>query len=271
MSHVVDVVMPVYNAALYLPFSIESILQQTFTDFRFIIIDDWSTDESRDIIQQYAQKDARIMPIRNEKNSWICISLNTWIAASNAPYIVRMDADDISHRDRIEKQVAFMEHHPGVWVSGCSTHCIDQNGVVSLTKHYPLTDSNIRKTIFFFTPIPHPWAIIRREIFNQTTGYNSHYILAEDLDLWFQIGTKSELANMPDILLDYRIYSTNSTHTKFKQMISQAIKVRHNAIRSYGYKPSWMWYIAIYVTYVIQLFPIGFINWLFYRLRSLIS
>ncbi len=128
MSSMIDVVMPVYNAAAYLKQAIESILEQTFSDFHFIIIDDGSTDWSRSILQDYAAQDKRIVLLQNEKNSWICVSLNKAISHCRSPYIVRMDADDISHTDRIRIQVDFMEKHKHVGVCGCDMQCIDIYG-----------------------------------------------------------------------------------------------------------------------------------------------
>lgn len=271
MADLVDVVMPVYNAATYLQFSIESILQQTFTDFRFIIVDDWSTDGSRDILQRYAKQDQRITLIRNETNSGICMSLNKWVVTGNAKYIVRMDADDISHIDRINKQVAFMEQHIDVWVCGCNVSCINKNGIYIGEKKYPLNDQDIRKKIFFFSPISHPGSIIRREVFAKTWWYDNTYVLAEDLDLWFRIWKYSDFSNLPEVLLDYRIYDNNSTHSKFQKMTTQAIRVRYKAIRQYGYKAWCLWIFAMWASLVMQFFPARFTNWLFYKLRSLIS
>lgn len=271
MSDMVDVVMPVYNAAPYLTKSIESILDQTFSDFRFIIIDDGSNDGSRDILQHYAKQDTRIVLLQNDVNSGICVSLNKGISYWQSKYIVRMDADDISHPDRIRIQLDFMEQHSDVGVCGCDMQCIDDKGDNVFVKKYPYTDYDIRKSLFLFNPISHPGSIIRRDVFVQTHGYDHDYILAEDLGLWFAIWSYAHFANIPQILIDYRVYTDNSTHTKFGSMISQAVKVRRHAISTYGYKPGVSWWLAIYISLIMQYIPVNLVHWLFYKLRSIIS
>ncbi len=169
MSGLVDVVMPVYNGAPYLKQSIESILHQTFADFQFIIIDDGSSDGSREILEYYAKQDTRIVLLKNNINSGICLSLNKGIAAGTSKYVVRMDADDISRPDRVSTQVAFMEEHNDVGVCGCDIQCIDEQGNNTFVKKYPSSDLSIRDALFFFNPISHSGAIIRRDICNKTT------------------------------------------------------------------------------------------------------
>lgn len=271
MSALVDVVMPVYNAAPYLKQSIESILDQTFADFQFIIIDDGSTDGSWEILESYAQEDERIILLRNQKNSGICLSLNTAIAKGRWTYIVRMDADDISYPDRIHRQVAFMEQHTDVGVCGCDMRCIDEKGNVLFAKRYPSIDKDIREKLFFFNPISHSWAIIRRDVFDKTPWYDDTYILAEDLELRFAIWTHAHFANIPQTLLDYRIYANNSTYSKFRKMITQAIKTRRHAIKKYGYTPSMLWLLAMCLSFVMQFVPPYLVHALFYKFRSLLS
>ena len=269
MSWLVDIIMPVYNAAPYLKESIDSILSQDFSDFWFIIIDDWSTDWSVDILKQYAEKDSRIKLLFNKKNSWICISLNKAISHSNAKYILRMDADDISYQNRIRLQINFMENNPTVWVCGCNVRCIWNKNKTSFVKKYPETDSEIRNSLFLFNPISHPWSIIRKDIFSMTEGYNNNFILAEDLHLWFSLWQYAKFANMPMVLLDYREYTNNSTYGKLKNMIQQSIKTRLYAIKKYWYRAWIKWWLAITISFVIQYLPIAIIHPLFYRLRSI--
>lgn len=270
MSGLIDVVMPVYNAAPYLRQSIESILSQTFSDFTFIIIDDGSNDGSRDILQYHAHKDTRILLLKNDVNSGICISLNKAITAGSSKYIVRMDADDISYPDRLAKQVAFMEKHPEVWVAGCNVRCIDATWKYGDIKYYTTDDTHIRNQLFLFNPICHPASIVRRDIFSKTWWYNNTYILAEDLELRFAMWVYAYFANISDVLLDYRIYEHNSTNTKLRHMASQAIKVRLRAIHTYWYKPWLLWRLAIALSFVIQFLPSKMWHRLFYKLRSVI-
>ena len=114
----VSVVMPAYNAEKYIGEAIDSILNQTFTDFEFIIIDDGSSDRTADIVKSYS--DPRIRLLANERNSGIVASLNRGIQKATGKYIARMDADDYSRLDRIKKQVDFLDNHPEVIALGTS-------------------------------------------------------------------------------------------------------------------------------------------------------
>lgn len=271
MSWLIDVVMPVYNAEPYLEEAIESILNQRFVDFWFIIIDDGSTDGSRGILQKYAKIDSRIQLLRNQKNSGICTSLNTAIKHSNATYILRMDADDISHPDRINLQLHFMQDNPDVCVCGCNMELIWAKNKKNIIKRYPISDALIRKNIFFFNPISHPWSIFRKDIFTESWWYDTDFILAEDLHLWFTLWKYGKLANIPKTLLKYREYETNSTHKKMKKMIKQTIKVRMYAIKKLWYNPWIVWWVAIAFTFIIQYLPTNMIYFLFYKMRWILK
>ncbi len=120
-----SVVMPVYNASRFLKEAIESILQQTFTDFEFIIIDDCSTDNSVAIIKSY--KDDRIQLYFNDKNSGISYTLNKGIKLANAEWIARMDSDDISYPERLQKQHDFILQHPDGDLFSCWVNVVDQD------------------------------------------------------------------------------------------------------------------------------------------------
>jgi len=113
----VSIVMSVYNAQKYLDEAIESILNQTYSNFEFIIINDGSTDKSLEIIENYAKKDSRIIVI-NRENKGLIYSLNEGIRKANGKYIARMDADDISLPQRLEKQVEFMEKNKNIGICG---------------------------------------------------------------------------------------------------------------------------------------------------------
>ncbi len=269
MSIVVDVVMPVYNAAPYLIGAIESILHQTWEDFNFIIVDDGSIDGSWDILERYAKIDPRIVLLHHKKNYGISRTRNDWFAHSKAKYIIQMDADDISHPQRIAKQVAFMEQHPHVGVCGCSLRCIDESGAAVREKIYPTTDNIIRKYLFLLNPIPQTWVIVRKEAFQKAWWYDLDYVVTEDLQFWFAIGRYSALANLNEILVDYRVYPHNSSHKKIEEMIQNTIKARRQAIKEFGYTPSRLWYILLYTLFIFRFLPAKTAHRLFYFFRPL--
>jgi glycosyltransferase involved in cell wall biosynthesis len=144
----ISVVMSVYNGEKYLRQAIESILQQTYTDFEFIIIDDGSTDSSREIIQSYDDK--RIRLVINEQNIGLTKSLNKGIRLAKGEFIARMDADDISLPQRFEKQVAYLDSHPEVGVLGTYANIIDHRGKIINNIIFPTEHETILWTMLLF-------------------------------------------------------------------------------------------------------------------------
>lgn len=195
----ISVVMPVYNAAKYLHESIDSILQQTFEDFEFFIIDDASTDESVQIIESYSDK--RIRFIQKPINTGYTDSLNMAIALAKGKYIARMDADDISLPTRFEMQFNYMEKHLDVLVLGTPYKVIDTDTIVQA----PLSNDEAKVVAIMDVPVAHPSVLIRKEVFEKyELFYNRNAEPAEDYDLWSKVLNFGKIENLPDILLHYR-------------------------------------------------------------------
>jgi len=223
----VSVVMPVYNTEKYVAEAIESILNQTFKDFEFIIVDDGSTDNSLKIIKEYAKKDKRIRVIVNEKNMNNSASRNKGIKLARGKYIVTQDSDDISLPTRFEQQVKYMEEHPEIGVVGAWIEIFeDETGRTKGIRKYPENDTELRKMIFFCSPIAQPVSFIRKEVFEKIDYYNTEFPCSQDLDLWFRIGTYYKLGNVPEVLVKYRVRSTSLTGSKLRLMEKEANQLR---------------------------------------------
>lgn len=219
----VTVLMPVYNGQNHLREAIESILDQEFTDFEFLIINDGSTDDSVNIIASYT--DPRIRIINNEKNIGLVSTLNKAMKLSKGEYIARMDCDDISTPNRLSVQVKFMNKNKNVGACGSSYYLFRNNKKNIL--HFPLSEKEIECYFVFNCPIAHPTAIIRRSVIqNNNIHYSSDHIHAEDYSFWTQIARHSSLANIPEPLLIYRVHdnqitgNTNFTIAKNKSLLS---------------------------------------------------
>lgn len=218
----ISVVMPVYNAEKYVAEAVDSILQQTYSDFEFIIIDDCSTDSSYKILQEYAAKDQRIKLYRNEINSKLPKTLNFGISQSKGKYIARMDADDISLPERFAKQVEFMESHPeiGVCGSNCKIYSEDMNKLIKSTQ-YPLLSEMIRIYLdLFINPIVHSSVMIQATClvnkFHYAQEMNSN---AEDYDLWLKMSDDGiKFANLPIELIKYRSYLSQQSKINIKKI-----------------------------------------------------
>jgi glycosyltransferase involved in cell wall biosynthesis len=232
----VSVVMPVYNAEKYLAESIESILNQTFKDFEFIIINDASKDGSLKIIEKYASLDKRIKVLKNEFNLKICRTLNKGIKIAKGRYIARMDADDISLPSRFAEQVDYMENHPKCGAVGANIQIFDGNtGKNMSVREYPTEDKILKKNIFFYSPFAHPVIMIRKQALKDCGTYQEIDFPSEDLNLWFRIGRKYEFANLQKILLRYRYYPGSTTGSRVREMEKRANQIRWQHWRDPAY------------------------------------
>ena len=197
----VSVIMAVRNCASYLAESIDSILNQTFRDFEFIIVDDASTDATPQILADYAARDSRIRLLCNEQNLKLAASLNVALGIARAPLIARMDGDDWAYPSRLELQYAYMKAHPQIDICGTAIECFgDQTGIISWPEHHDV----IATLLLFFNAMAHPTVMGRKEAFS--FGYNPIYHKAQDYELWsrllFEHGCR--FGNLPDVLLRYR-------------------------------------------------------------------
>ena len=220
----ISVVMPVYNGEKYLKEAIDSILNQTFSDFELIIINDCSTDGTESIIMSY--KDNRIVYIKNEKNLGVAESLNKGLDIAKGEYIARMDADDISLPKRFERQVKFMDRHNDIALCGSTVKIFGAVGGEKKTN--TIYKKNEIKVRMLFGPyIPHPTVMMRRNIIeNEHYRYDNKYDKVEDFELWTRILLKNDACNIKAVLLKYRTHSGQVTqnHTEEKKLLLTEIK-----------------------------------------------
>lgn len=207
MQPAITVLMPNYNNALFLKEAIDSILQQTFTNFIFLIVDDGSTDNSIEIITSYS--DPRIRLIKKEKNSGIVDALNLGLKQIETKYLVRMDGDDISTPDRLEVLFNFMEQRPEVDICGSQMRIFGHENIVT---NYEIDPGRIRSQLIYNTPVSHASSIIKTSILTSNRiFYRKEHPYMEDYDLFFRLKDKVLFANIDRILYHYRILSHNST------------------------------------------------------------
>lgn len=230
----ISILMPAYNAEKYIAQAIESILNQTFKDFEFIIVDDASTDKTWSIIQYYAKKDERIIILKNKINLKICKTLNRGIGIARGAYIVRMDADDWSFPTRIQKQYDYMESHKKIVVSGCSMLICDSQLSPYAIRGYPTQDDQLRKSILRYSPFSHPTIIFSTKIAKKVGGY--HQLYSEDIEFYLNLGQYGNFGNMKDALIKYREVSTSMTFTKLKITEIHTIQHRVMAVQKLGYR-----------------------------------
>jgi len=198
--------MSVYNCERYVAEAVESILGQTFTDFEFIIIDDGSTDRSLSILRRFAQRDGRIRLV-SRGNRGLTRSLNEGLGLARGEFIARMDADDISLPERLERQVEYLRAHPECVALGCRLYLIDPDGDPLMEEPRPTTHEDIMQMLLRGSgAIPHPGAMIRRTDLCAIGGYNEEFKAAQDLDLWLRLSERRQLANLDEVLVRYRMH-----------------------------------------------------------------
>lgn len=200
----ISVIMSVYNGAQFLYPAARSILDQHFGDFEFLILDDGSTDSSLKILQALAKTDSRIH-IRARENQGLVASLNQLIDLARAPYLARMDCDDIAMPDRFSRQLAFLEANPEIGILGSNSHDIDARGnLIGATDKYPETPEAVALRLSDGPPLCHPSVMMRTHVARQLGGYRPAFRHAEDYDLWLRATRLTQIANLPDRLLLYR-------------------------------------------------------------------
>ncbi len=202
----VSVLMPVHNAANYLNEAIKSILHQTYTNFEFIIVNDGSTDSSEQIIKSI--KDERIKYHFLKEQQGIVAALNFGLGLAQGDFIARMDADDISLKHRLEKQVAMMLNNPEIGILG--TQYIGING---RSRALPILHDDIVWHTLNASSFVHPSVMFRGDFVRKyKITYTSTFQFAEDLAMWVECFSKTRLANLNEPLIKYRYH--NGTHKK---------------------------------------------------------
>ncbi len=228
MPPLISVVMSVYNGEQYLCEAIESILNQTFKDFEFIIINDGSTDETLKIIKSY--KDPRIVLI-NRKNKGLITSLNEGVKKARGKYIARQDADDISVPDRFMKQLDYLGSHPGT-VMVCSKVGIIGRSVGKYHK-FPMNQiptDYLKSSLFELNPIPHGSVMMLADAVRKVGAYSKKWELVEDYELWSRLALEGDFAKLKQKLYLYRV---NEEGVSLRNADMQANKVRllHKVLR----------------------------------------
>ena len=202
--------MSVYNAKEFIDASISSIINQTFNDLEFIIVNDGSTDNSLEIIKSY--DDNRIKILNNNTNQGLTKSLNIGLRHCSGKYIARMDADDFSMSSRIQMQYQFLESNPDIDIIGTNVYMIINKERYKID--LPLDDERIKWQLLFSSPIIHPSVMIRSEIFKKYGNYNPKLKVAQDFEYWCKVSQFVKFANLPDILHNVRIHPASVSNVK---------------------------------------------------------
>jgi hypothetical protein len=216
----VSVVLPVRDAAPYLADAVESVLAQTETDLELVAVDDGSTDDSPAMLERFAQADARVRVFR-QPPSGLAAALNRGVAEARAPYLARMDADDVALPHRLERQLGLLDARRDVGVVGSAFRFLGPGGRVVA---YPTRDADIRRALAEYNCIAHPTATIRADALRDVGGYR--LANAEDYDLWLRLAERWRLANLAEPLLLYRHHQRQFSVSSIRSQAVGALAVQ---------------------------------------------
>lgn len=240
---VISVIMSTYNEEKYIETSLKSLLNQTFKDFEIIIVDDASTDHTRQLIQ--GLQDERIHLLCNEENQGLTKNLNKALDYVKGKYIARMDGDDIAFPKRFEKQYKYMEQHPETMLVSCYTKSFGDSELV-----FALPDnSEVLKVRMLIRPVyAHPGFMMRRELIDAGYRYDEEYRTAQDYEFASRVAEKYKIGMVPEILLFYRVHKKQISAKAGNQQFNNADKIRKRQLERLGIRLSeteWQAYQAL--------------------------
>lgn len=223
----ISVLMSVYNAQDDLQQSVESILSQTFRDFEFIIINDGSSDNSAQILDQYAAQDDRIRLVHQD-NTGLTIALNKGVNMAEGEYIARQDCDDISYPERFEKQIEFMTAHPEVDLLGGNCDDLYEDGLTGQWGHY--SDAELKIVPFIKNPFAHSTIMMRTAPCRTMGGYDESFKTSQDFEFWMRFAKTGRISMLADPILKRRIVEGSiSNKRRWRQFYdSSRARWKHN-------------------------------------------
>jgi len=254
--------MPAYNTEKYIGQAIESIINQTYTNFEFLIIDDGSTDNTWNIISKYANEDHRIITFRNEKNIGYIKSQNFGLKRAKGELITKMDNDDYCDPTLFEKLFSLLRKSQAD-ICFSNVVYVDEEGEELFIRKYDI--KNINATIRIESPASDPNFLMEKRLFDEYGDYNEKYVGVEDYELWIRLWNNNcQFAVCEETLYYYRQHPGSIKQTKTKTAIFNSIKLKLNAMKTYGMTFGLSGWIRIFLEMFLLLTPTSLILKLFY-------
>ncbi len=232
----ISVIIPVFNSKNFIEKAVKSICDQTYKNLEILIIDDASTDGTWQKLEKLQKKDHRIKIFRNTYKKGLAPSLNILIPLTKGKYIARMDADDISHTNRLEKQLKFLKNRPNIVACGTQVEIIDEQGGHLAYKFFPTQPEECYKKIINYMVIQPPSLMARGDIMRKLR-YDNSIFGNDDISIHFKLLSYGKMSNVDSILFKYRKRPNSLTHKNPKEVYFKAFKVRLKAISDEKYKP----------------------------------
>jgi glycosyltransferase involved in cell wall biosynthesis len=210
----VTVLMPVHNAGAFLREAVDSILAQTFKDFEFLVINDGSTDGAFDALRTL--RDPRLRLVDNPRNLGLIATLNLGLKLARAPLLARMDADDVSLPQRLERQVAAFAERPTLALLGTWAEVMGPGGAAAGTMRTPVAHAEVVRAMLCDNAFVHPSVMAQTEVLRALGGFPAAAVHAEDYALWLRVAARHETANLPEVLLSYRVHAGQVSQRKMR-------------------------------------------------------
>lgn len=261
----ISVITPIYNREKEIINCIKSVKDQTFKNFEHIIIDDGSTDNSLKVIIKLSKKYKKIRILKNSKNEGISFCRNLGIKKASGKYIVWQDSDDIASENRLEELFNFMEKNKNIAICGSF---IEYFGFNKGIRKYPLSNNEIIKKVFRYTPIAQPSAIVRKKLYKKVGLFNQKLKTAEDLDMLFRFLRFYKGANIDKVLLKYNYSNSSITYKNLKDTLKITYKIKYKNLKYF--KASFIDKIYLKVLKFSTYIPNNFVIEIFQKFKNYI-
>jgi glycosyltransferase involved in cell wall biosynthesis len=238
------------NNSNYLEEAVKGVLSQTYQFLELLIINDASTDSTRDELIKYQKLDSRIKIINNTKQLGLTKSLNIGLSKAAGDYIARIDGDDIwTDHHKLQKQLDFLQANPDYGVVGCWSTTIDPQGRPLSRLQYPVDNKGIKNYLLIENCFVHSSVLFRTDLIRDRMGYNPKYQYAQDYDLWLEIGVKTKLHNLPEYMVSYRKNPSGLSRKNYKKQILETINIIKNHSNSYPHAliSLILWHIRLFI------------------------
>ncbi|MBI2310548.1 glycosyltransferase [Candidatus Collierbacteria bacterium] len=271
-QHPISIVMPVYNAARFLPACLRSIKAQTHKNWELIAVDDHSTDNSLTILKKFAKIDKRVKIFANPRNLGTSSTANLAISHARSKFIARMDADDIMYPTRLEQQLKTLQTHSSVVVLGSQCDLIDASGHRTGKKLFPTCPKNIFNMLFWACPVQQPTIMVNtNKLPDSFRWYTDGVKTGEEINFLIRISKYGSIVNSKKTFLSYRIHDTNLSYNQNqKQVFFHLFRTRLSAVIKGSYHPSFgSLILGISEVLVVTFIPSRLIMPLFQLLRGM--
>lgn len=269
LKPLVSVLIPVFNGAHFLQQTIKSIEKSTYKNLEIILVDDGSRESCKKHIRKILPSFPNVRFFEFAKNRGMTRVLNYGIKQARGKYIARINQDDLMVENRIKLQVEFLESHPDYTALGGQIELFTNEGKIIDTVNFPLDDAAIKSYWYMLSPFSDPTVMYRKDDFAKTHGYSQYFWPADDVHMWYQLGSLGKLANLPQVLTKVRWHNDSGSIKYHKLQMEKTWQVHLWALKNFNNIP-----FGVIVFWILQyiagkIFPPRFNWWVFRQIKKL--